>query len=136
MAIQSIIPYLILGGRADDALAFYHEALGAEVSALTRFGDMDDSCPTAMRERVMHAELQLGAARIMLSDGPMESPPAGGTVSVAIGFDDPNQIRRGFDRLAIGGMIVQPLFDSPWGTLFGVVVDQFGVSWMLDCPKA
>jgi PhnB protein len=136
MAIQSINPYLILGGRADDALAFYHETLGAEVTALNRFGDMDDSCPDAMRERVMHAELQLGAARIMLSDGPMEAPPAGGTVSIAVRFDDQHQIRRGFERLSVGGMVIQPLFDSPWGTLFGVVVDQFGVSWMLDCPKS
>ncbi|HEY0928583.1 MAG TPA: VOC family protein [Gemmatimonas sp.] len=135
MAIQSINPYLILGGRTDDALAFYHDALGAEVIALNRFGDVDGSCPEAMRERVMHAELQLGAARIMLSDGPADAPTAGGAVSIAVRFDDAAQIRRGFERLSVDGTVIQPLFDSPWGTLFGVVVDRFGVSWMLDCTK-
>lgn len=82
----------------------------------------------------MHAELQIGNAVVMMSDGPDEAPPQGsGSVSVALQLDDPNEARRCFDALAASGTVVQPLFDSPWGTLFGVVNDSFGVSWMFDC---
>jgi PhnB protein len=72
----------------------------------------------------------------MLSDGPSEAPvPRESAVSIALDYDDPDQARRHFDALATQGQVVQPLFDAPWGALFGVVTDQFGVSWMLNCSK-
>lgn len=134
MAIQSATPYFILGGKARQAIALYESALGAHVKSLSRFGDVDQSCPEARKDLVMHAELQIGDAVVMMSDGPDEAPPQGsGSVSVALQLDDANEARRCFDALAASGLVVQPLFDSPWGTLFGVVNDTFGVSWMFDC---
>ena len=136
MAIQSATPYLILGGKGREAIAFYEEALGATATDVKRFGDVDQSCPEAMRELIMHAELRAGSAVFMLSDGPgSDAPPPGGAVSVALQLDDASQARQAFDRLAASGRIVQPLFDSPWGTLFGVVVDRFGISWMFDSAR-
>lgn len=134
MAIQTATPYLILGGRARKAIALYERALGARVEALMRFGDMDQSCPEAQRDMVMHCTLHIGSAVVMLSDGSGdEQPPARGRVSVALQLDDVTEARQAFDALAQSGTTIQPLFDSPWGTLFGVVADEFGVSWMFDC---
>ncbi|MFO7303550.1 MAG: VOC family protein [Acidobacteriota bacterium] len=135
MAIQSATPYLILGGRGRDAIAWYEKALGATVADLKRFGDVDASCPEARRDLIMHAELRLGSAVVLLSDGPCEDVPPSGNVSVALQVTDPAVTRRAFDALAEGGQVIQPLFDSPWGTLFGVVVDRFGISWMFDSVR-
>jgi PhnB protein len=86
---------------------------------------------------VMHAALRVGNALVMLSDGPEEAQgsPGRGAVSVALDFDDQAELRRTFDALVTTGKSVMPVFDAPWGALFGVVEDEFGISWMLNCTK-
>jgi PhnB protein len=133
-SIQAATPYFILGGRAQKAIPFYQSALGATVESLQRFGEVDKSCPEAQKDFVMHAELRVGKAVLMLSDGPGEAPVASaGSVSVALALTDVEEARRCFDALGVSGKVVQPLFDAPWGALFGVVNDQFGISWMFNC---
>ena len=136
MSIQAATPYLILGGKAREAIALYERAFGAATKNVQRFGDMDDSCPEGERELVMHAELSLDGATLMLSDGAGDQsasvPAADVRVSVALAADDEAKARRSFEALAEGGTVVQPLFAAPWGGLFGVVHDSFGVSWMFN----
>lgn len=137
MSIQTATPYLILNGHAEHAIQLYQRALGARTETLQRFGEVDQSCPAARRELVMHASLRLGNALIMLSDGPEETPkPAGSrAVSVALDFDDEAELRRVFDGLAATGKPVVPVFDAPWGATFGVVEDELGISWMLNFSR-
>ncbi|WP_257461546.1 VOC family protein [Archangium lipolyticum] len=136
MTIKSATPYFILNGKAEQAIAFYQRALGAKTEALQRFGDVDQSCPVAMKSRVMHAALRVGDALLMMSDGSdEEAPPRSGNVSIALQFDDPDQARQCFDALATNGKAIQPLIDAPWGELFGVVSDQFGINWMFNSAK-
>ncbi len=134
MTIRAATPYLFFYGAAEKALAHYGEALGAKTRTLQRFGDVQQSCPEAQRNLVMHAELEVGNTVLMASDGPGEQPPGrGGPVSVALDFDDEAQARRSFEALAAGGTVVAPLFQAPWGALFGVVSDAYGISWMFNC---
>lgn len=84
----------------------------------------------------MHAELRVGDALLMMSDGSNEeAPPRSGSVSVALRLDDPEQARRCFDALAANGKVIEPLFDAPWGDLFGVLCDEFGISWMFNSAR-
>ena len=134
MSIRAATPYLILNGHARRAIALYERALGAKTATIQRFGDVDGSCPEARKDLVMHAELKLGSATLMLSDGPGEGPlPQGGGVSVALDFEASAAARKSFDALAENGRVIEPLFDAPWGALFGVVVDELGISWMFNC---
>ena len=137
-SICPVRDYLILSGHAERAIALYSQALGARTEALQRFGDVDKSCPAARRELVMHAALRIGNALVMLSDGPEEaSLPAGrGAVSVALDFDSEAELRRVFDALVATGKPILPVFDAPWGAIFGVVEDELGISWMLNHSKA
>lgn len=137
MTIKTATPYLILNGKAEQAIAFYQTALGAKVEVVQRFGDVDQSCPAAMKSRVMHAGLRVGDALLMMSDGPNdEAPPRGGNVNIALDFDDAEQARRCFDALAASGQVVQPLIDAPWGGLFGALADSFGIHWMFNSISA
>ncbi|WP_044194565.1 VOC family protein [Hyalangium minutum] len=135
MTILTATPYLILNGAAARAIPFYEQALGAKTTAMQRFGDVNQSCPEAQKHLVMHAELRVGEARVMMSDGPGEGAlPVGGAVSIALNFSDAAQLRRSFDALAAQGKVIQPVIDAPWGDVFGVVSDQFGVNWMVTAP--
>ena len=136
MSILAATPYLILNGRADEAIAHYQHALGTTTTSLQRFGDNNPNCPEALRNNVMHAELKAGHGTLMLSDGPGAAPPPpAGAVNVALHMNDEAQARRSFEILADAGTVFQPLMDAPWGALFGAVIDRYGVSWMFNCEK-
>lgn len=136
MSIQAATAYLNLNGRADEAITHYGRALGATVQTLMRFGDMDPHCPEARRQSVMHAVLTLDGGTVMLSDGDSDgTPPGMGPVSVALSMNDPAQAHHAIGVLGEDGHVMQPLIDAPWGALFGMVSDKFGVHWMLNCEK-
>jgi PhnB protein len=114
MSIRAATPYLILRGHAERAIALYSRVLGARTETLQRFGEVDQSCPAARRELVMHASLRIGNALLMLSDGPEEGAlPAGRTaVCVALDFDGEAELRRAFDGLVANGKPIMPVFDA------------------------
>lgn len=135
MAIKSAIPYLIVNGRAKEAIALYKTAFQAEVTALQHFGDMDQSCPEANRDLVMHAELRMGSVILFVSDGHGVGPvPKEGAVHVALAHDNEDDLRRIFDLLAVGGKVIQAPFAAPWGEVFCAVDDGFGIGWMMTSP--
>lgn len=138
MTIKNATPYLILSGKAEPAIALYERALGAKVEAKMRFGDVQESCPVAMKDRVMHAQLRVGSALLMLSDGDGEgaaASPGTSTVEVALDFSDAAEAQRSFDALGATGKVRVPLAPAPWGALFGAVTDEFGIKWMFNVEQ-
>lgn len=136
MAIKAAIPYLNVNGKANEAVPFYQQSLGAKVTALMRFGDSMNDCPAALKDQVMHAALQVGDATVYLSDGsPANKTEPGGSVNVALDFNDAAQARASFDALAKGAAVFQPLGDAPWGGLFGALQDRYGINWMFTSTK-
>lgn len=135
MTIKTATPYLILSGKAEQAIALYQSALGATVETKMRFGDMDPNCPAALKDNVMHALLRVGSASLMMSDGSGDgSTPRGGVnnVEVALDIDDAEEARRCFAALSAQGKVRQPLSPAPWGALFGALTDPFGIEWMFN----
>ena len=68
-------PYLFFEGRCEEAIEFYRNALGAEVTMLVRFKESPDPamCPPGSEEKVMHASLRIGETTVMASDGRCEA---------------------------------------------------------------
>ncbi len=64
-------PYLFFDGCCDEAIAFYRAALGARQVVWMRFKDAPEPVPVPpeMAEKVMHAELDIGGAVLLMSDG-------------------------------------------------------------------
>ena len=135
-----IQPYLFFDGRCDEAIAFYRQALGAEVVMLMRYGDgpegsaqcPDGSAPPA--DKVMHACLQVGSAQILLSDGFSAGKPEFKGISLSLSATDDAEARRVFDGLAEGGKVDHPLMATFFSSSFGMLTDRFGVSWMVMVP--
>ena len=135
---MQIQPYLFFDGRCDEAIAFYRQALGAEVVMLMRFGESpegDSQCgeggPRPPADKVMHASLQIGQTQVMLSDGFSAGNPEFKGISLSLSADDDAEAKRLFDGLADGGEVVQPLLATFFASSFGMVNDRFGVSWMV-----
>ena len=135
MAIKQLNPYLNFNGTADKAIKHYERALDAKVESAQRFGEVPDmKVAPEHKNRVMHAVLRIGNGVIMLSDTmPDQSVQPGGSASVVLDFDDPNELTRRFDALAAGGKVTMPVNDTFWGAKFGMLTDAYGVQWMFNC---
>ncbi len=128
-------PYLFFEGRCDEALEFYRNAIGAEVTALMRYNECPDpeGVPPGAGDKVMHASFRVGETTIMASDGNCDgsqSPTFAG-FSLTISVNDEAHATRLFNALADGGEIRMPLGKTFFAPLFGMVADRFGVGWFV-----
>lgn len=132
---MEIQPYLMFEGRCDEAIAFYGQAIGAEVKMLMRFADMprrpDEPAPQAPPDKVMHARLQVGDAVLLMSDGRCTGQPSFHGVALTLTAADPAEAERRFAALSDGGQVTMPLGKTFFSSAFGMVTDRFGVMWMI-----
>ena len=134
-----IQPYVFFEGRCDEAIAFYRQALGAELLMLMRYGDSpgEEGCAGGAqppKDKVMHACLQVGQTQLMASDGFSSGAPEFKGIALSLAAADDAEAQRLFDALADGGQVQQPLIATFFATSFGMVADLFGVSWMVVVP--
>jgi len=108
---------------------------GGELT-LSTFGDMG-MADTPDAAKIMHGQLETDAGyTIMAADVPghMEYQPAAG-FSVSLSGDDGDALAGYFKQLAAGGTLAMPLAKQAWGDEFGMCVDQFGISWMVNISQ-
>ena len=128
-------PYLFFDGQCEEAIEFYRRALGAEVNMLMRFKDSPEppppGCEPPDKNKVMHAQFRIGGTIIMASDGRCSGKP--NFEGFALSFSAPTEAEteKAFNALANGGKIEQPLAKTFFSAKFGMVVDKFGVFWMV-----
>lgn len=130
-------PYLFFNGRCEEALAFYRQALGAEIGAMIRFDENPEGMygPPGSEKKIMHAELRLGETVLMASDGDCAGQAAFQGFSLALSVPDEAAANRVFGALAEGGQVRMPLGRTFFSPCFGMVADRFGVGWMVIVPQ-
>jgi PhnB protein len=127
--------YLTFDGRCEEAMIFYQSCFGGEFN-LMRFGDTPQPVAEEHKNRIMHTQFKSGAIDFMASDCmPGQPYNIGNNVTLSLSFDDEAEQEVVFNKLAEGGMVVMPLADQFWDAKFGMLVDKFGFSWMLNCQK-
>lgn len=136
----TIQPYLFFEGRAEEAIAFYTAALGAKVEMKMRYGESPeapppDKLPPGALSKIQHASLRIGESVLSLSDGRCSGTTDFKGFAVTLVMTDIAAVERGFAALSDGGQVVQPLIETFFTPKFGMVVDKFGVMWMLFVPK-
>ncbi len=130
----TIQPYLFFNGRCEEAIAFYRQAIGAEVQMLMHFKDAPDQsmCPPGSENKVMHANLTVGDSVLLVSDGGQcsgQTTFSGFSLSLTPGnVADANRF---FTALADGGKIQMPQAKTFFSPSFGMLTDRFGVSWTI-----
>jgi PhnB protein len=126
-------PYLGFRDTAREAMTFYQSVLGGELSVNT-FGDFHASEDPAEQEKIMHSQLETPDGLVLMgADTPndMEYQPQAG-VSVSLSGDDEAKLRGYWERLSEGGTVTVPFEKAPWGDTFGMCVDRFGTSWLVN----
>lgn len=136
MSKPTVEPYLTFGGRCEEALEFYKQAIGAKVEMVMRFDECPDPMPEGMlapgfEKKVMHSSFWVGNSMIMASDGCNPSSKFEG-FSLSISVKDEAEADKVFAALSEGGKVTMPLEKTFWSPRFGMLDDRFGVSWMVN----
>lgn len=126
-------PYLFFEGRCEEASRFYENALGAKIETLMRFSDSPEPglCPPEDGNKVMHMSLRIGETTVMASDGRCEGTPGFQGFALSLNVAGEAEADRVFAALSKGGQVQMPLAKTFFSPRFGMVADQFGVSWMI-----
>ena len=125
-------PYLTFDGNAREAMEFYAAVFGGRLAVNTWAELGRTGTPDA--DRIGHAVLHTDAGyTIMAGDvtTDMQFQPVTG-VSVSLSGTDADLLRAYWQKLSTGGTVTMPMREQVWGDEFGMCVDRFGVSWMVN----
>ncbi|MDR6866643.1 PhnB protein [Microbacterium resistens] len=135
--MPSLNPYLSFRDNARAAMEFYQQALGGEldVSTFEAFPDMIQD--PGEKDLVMHAQLTTPDGLVLMaSDIPSVMPyvaPQG--ISVSLSGTDTVALQDAWTKLSDGGTVTMPFVEAPWGGLFGMFTDRFGIDWMISAGQ-
>lgn len=128
-------PYLIFNGQCEAAFKFYAECMGGEIEAMMphRGSPVEQHVSAEWQEKILHARLKIGDSVLMGSDAPpgrFEEPKG---FSVSLDVKDAADAERIFRALAEKGTVRMPLEKTFFAQRFGMLVDRFGIPWMVNC---
>lgn len=134
---MQIQPYLFFAGRCEEAIAFYRQAVNAQVLMLMRFKDSPvphdpgTGGPVPDGEKIMHATIRIGETTINLSDGQAGDHLDFRGFALSLTTGGEGEARQVFNALAAGGLVLMPLGQTFFSPAFGMLTDRFGVMWMV-----
>ena len=130
-------PYLSFNGQCEAAFKFYENCLGGKIVYLMRFGEspLAAQTPPELRRRILHLTFTLGNQTLAGADAPPERYQKPQGFSVTIDVKDAAEADRIFAALAENGVVQMPIQETFWALRFGMVVDQFGTPWMINCSR-
>jgi PhnB protein len=131
-------PYLHFNGQCEAAFKFYGQCLGGKIVFKMTYGEspMADKSPPEWRDKIMHARMMVKEQVLMGADAPPGRYEAPKGFSLSLNLTDAAESERIFNALKEKGTVVMPLEKTFWAECFGMLVDQFGIPWMVNCEKA
>jgi PhnB protein len=130
-------PYLHFNGNCEEAFNFYKSVFDGEFEMVSRYKDapMQNSQPESESEKIMHISLPIGPKSILMgSDIPGAFPRAiqGSNYYIMLNTESEAEAIRIFTRLSAEGNIAMPLDKTFWGAFFGMLIDKYGIQWMVS----
>lgn len=134
---MKVLANLDFDGECREAFTAYAEILGGTIRAMFSHRDMPGMGPPVPEDRmdrIIHAWIDIGDQSLMGQD--MQDFSGRKGMSVTVQADTPDEARRIFAALAEGGEVQMPIDKQPWSEAFGVLVDRWGVPWVIDTAEA
>ncbi|NHE56278.1 VOC family protein [Cyclobacterium plantarum] len=134
---NSIQPYLHFGDNCKDAMQYYQGIFGGELEIMP-IGESPskEHFPAEIHQQILHSSLNNGDFHLMASDmcgqGELNQ---GNAVQLSLDCASEEEINKLYNALSAGGKILQKLEKQFWGDLFAMVIDKFGVRWMLTLAE-
>ncbi len=130
---STLNPYLSFRDNAREAMDFYQTVFGGKLDMQT-FKDFHASQDPSEDNKIMHSVLTADNGIVfMASDTPSNMEYHTGTnMSMSLSGDNEAELTGYYEKLSVGGTIAMPLEKAPWGDMFGMCTDKFGVPWLVN----
>ena len=126
--MKQVKPYLIFPGNCREALLFYEECFGGEIVLMQTFADSRIEVPEDYKEKIFNSEFTADKISFMASNNlPNAETKIGNNFALFVSFQDAEGQKRSFNKLSEGGKVLFPIQNN-----FGMLVDKFGIQWMLE----
>ncbi|MCE3225779.1 MAG: hypothetical protein K0S32_330 [Bacteroidetes bacterium] len=137
---RSIHPYLTFAGNCEDAFNFYKSVFGGSFGYVGRFKDMPpsdgQSVPESELNKIMHISLAIGGGTTLMgsdsSDSFGHATVIGNNFSISLNAVSQADADKMYSGLSDGGISTMPMSKTFWGSYFGMLVDKFGINWMIS----
>jgi len=130
--------YIFFDGNCAEAMRFYEKTLGAKLEMMMTQAEAPPSAgmPPGSPDRILHASLAFGDRRLMASDtmGGEEFKGMHG-FALSLSYPTADEGKKVFDAMSAGGKVTMPMGPTFWVESFGMLVDRFGTSWMINAGK-
>lgn len=134
-----IVPYLTFDGKTEEAFNFYKSIFGGEITSVQRFGDTPHGAnlPAGDAKKIMHISYEIEKGNMLMGNDHLEAmgmgPFApGNNFSLSSMPKSEADAKRIFDALAAGGQVLMPIDKVFWGAYFGMLIDKFGIKWLVN----
>jgi len=132
--------YLNFQGTTEEAFNSYSKIFGTEITMITRYSDMPGAGPGELpsneQSLVLHAELPILAGHVLMATDMLRSmgqeTRIGNNTTICLDVDSREEADRLYGGLSEGGSEGSPMADMPWGAYWGVVLDRYGIRWMVN----
>lgn len=123
---MKLIPYLVFPGSCKEAMEYYANILGGEITMMMKFSESPMNVDPEVGDRIFNAELRAGDLRLKASDDlPGHETKAGTNISLFVSFSHEKSKLSAFEMLAEGGKILFPIDEN-----FGMLKDKYDIQWM------
>lgn len=134
-----VVAYINFKGNCREAVSFYADVFGSEAPVISTYGSQksDYPLPEAVKDLVMHAELNIMGSTVMFSDVfDAEHFQVGNNINLTLVSSDADALKNAFHKLEVGGSVGVPLQQTFWSSLYGFVTDKYGVGWQVSHEAA
>lgn len=136
--MTTVNPYLYFGGNCEEAFTFYKSVFKSEFKYLGRYSDVpeaDRKLFSDHEDKIMHISLPISGETVLMgSDNAQlfQQNVSLTNFSLSVNTDKKEEADRLFQGLAEGGQIKLPMNETFWGSYYGIVTDQFGITWKIS----
>ena len=126
--------YITFEGRAREALEHYQTALGGKVLIET-FRKYEIPTAPGHEDDVVYGVLRTDDGFVLrVKDLPLDEQPIsqGSAWALCLNGEEAERLTACWNGLTVGATIIEPLKTTPWGDLNGVLIDPFGVTWVVN----
>ena len=127
--------HIDFNGQCEAAFKFYAQSLGGNIVTMLTWGQspLAEQVSPEWREKICHASLLIQGNELAGTDVPAGNFQAPQGFQLLLDINDVHDAKRAFEALAEKGTVRMPLQKTFWAGLYGIVVDQFGLSWEVNC---
>lgn len=131
-------PYLSFKGQCEAAFTLYAQCLGGQLGTIFRYAGtpLAEQVPADWQDKVMHSSLTVGGQVLMGGDLAPDRYEEPRGFSLSLQITSTSEAERIFHELAKDGRVVVPLEKTFWAERFGMVVDRFGIPWLINCEES